>query len=59
MTHPIDLDLWLKVLEKLEVQLQRSQFITWFKDTTVLGREESTVVIGLPLPMFLNWHLEH
>ncbi len=56
---PVDLDLWLKVLEKIEPQLQRGQFITWFKDTTILGREEKTVIIGLPLPMFLNWHLEH
>ncbi len=56
---PIHLDLWLIVLEKIEPQLQRGQFITWFKDTTILGREEKTVVIGLPLPMFLNWHLEH
>jgi chromosomal replication initiator protein len=59
MTSSVDLDLWLKVLTKIESQLQRGQFITWFKDTTILGREEKTVVVGLPLPMFLNWHLEH
>src|SRR3989338_1099111 len=59
MTSSVDLDLWLKVLEKIERGLPRGQFITWFKDTTVLGREEKTVIIGLPLPMFLNWHLEH
>lgn len=53
------LDLWLKTLALLEPKLQRSQFITWFKDTTILSREDKTVVIGLPLPMFLNWHLEH
>lgn len=55
----VDLDLWLKVLERLHAQLPRGQFITWFKDTTILGREHDNVVIGLPLPMFLNWHLEH
>ncbi len=59
MTTAVDLDLWLKTLEKIEPRLQRGQFITWFKDTTVLGREEQTVIVGLPLPMFLNWHLEH
>jgi len=59
MTSTVDLDLWLKTLEKIEPRLQRGQFITWFKDTTVLGREEQTVIVGLPLPMFLNWHLEH
>lgn len=59
MTSSVDTALWLEVLRKIEPQLQRSQFITWFKDTTVLGREKDTVVVGLPLPMFLNWHLEH
>jgi chromosomal replication initiator protein len=52
-------DLWVEVLRKLEPQVQRSQFITWFRDTAVLGREEGTLIIGLPLPMSLSWHLEH
>ncbi len=55
----IDLDLWLEILKKLEAKLQRGQFVTWFRDTTILGREDKTIIIGLPLPMFLNWHLEH
>lgn len=59
MTPSVNLDLWLKVLTILEPQMPRGQFITWFKDTTVLGRENDNVVVGLPLPMFLNWHLEH
>ncbi len=54
-----DPDLWLKVLKALEPGMQRGQFITWFRDTTILGREEKTVIVGLPLPMYLNWHLEH
>jgi chromosomal replication initiator protein len=52
-------DLWLEILKRIEPRLQRSQFITWFKDTAALGLEEGTLVIGLPLPMFLNWHMEH
>lgn len=59
MTTGVDTDLWLQVLRKIEPQLQRSQFITWFKDTTIFGKEEKKLIIGLPLPMFLNWHLEH
>jgi chromosomal replication initiator protein len=38
---------------------RRGQFVTWFKDTTVLGLEDGTIVVGLPLPMSLNWHMEH
>jgi chromosomal replication initiator protein len=56
---PAHRDLWLAILTKVEGRLNRSQFITWFKDTAVLGLEEGTLVIGLPLPMFLSWHMEH
>jgi chromosomal replication initiator protein len=52
-------ELWMQILERIGLKLQRSQFITWFKDTAALGCEEGTLVVGLPLPMFLNWHLEH
>jgi chromosomal replication initiator protein len=52
-------DLWLDVLKRIEPKVQRGQFITWFKGTAALGQEEGTLVVGLPLPMFLNWHLEH
>src|SRR3989344_6623541 len=52
-------DLWLEVLRKIEPKLQRSQFITWFKDTAALGCEDATLIVGLPLPMYLNWHMEH
>ncbi|MEQ1849427.1 MAG: chromosomal replication initiator protein DnaA [Candidatus Peribacteraceae bacterium] len=52
-------DLWLATLQCIAPTLPRGQFITWFKDTAVLGRDKDTIIIGLPLPMFLNWHLEH
>jgi len=50
---------WIDVLRKLEEKMQRSAFITWFRDTAVLGREEGTLIVGLPLPMSLSWHMEH
>ncbi len=51
--------LWTSILKKLEPTLQRAMMITWFKDTAVLGKDEGQLIVGLPLPMFLNWHLEH
>ena len=50
--------MWLETLKKLEPKLQRSAFITWFRDTTILGREDGQVIIGLPLATVMNWHLE-
>lgn len=51
-------ELWIAVLTKLETKLQRGAFITWFRDTTILGKEEGKIVIGLPLTTVMNWHLE-
>ena len=52
-------DVWVSILKKIEPCLQRSQFLTWFKDTAILQRDGDTIIVGLPLPMALNWHLEH
>ena len=52
-------DFWIDVIRRLEPKVQRGLFITWFRNTTVLGKEEGNLVVGLPLPMFLNWHMEH
>ncbi len=51
--------LWLQVLTSLEPHIPRGEFITWFRETAVLGREGDTLIIGLPIPMALNWHMEH
>ncbi|MBT3834930.1 chromosomal replication initiator protein DnaA [Candidatus Peribacteria bacterium] len=51
--------MWVSILGKLESEIQRPMLITWFKDTAILGKEDNNLIVGLPLPMFLNWHLEH
>lgn len=52
-------ELWIEMLQTISKKIQRTQFITWFKDTALLSRDGGTLIIGLPLPMALNWHLEH
>ncbi len=52
-------ELWIDILRFVEQKIPRTQFITWFRDTMILGEEEGTLIVGLPLPMSLNWHLEH
>jgi len=58
-TKRTDQDMWLEILRALAPKVQRSQFVTWFKDTAILGREGGKLVVGLPLPMSLHWHMEH
>jgi len=52
-------ELWVTILRFVEQKIPRTQFMTWFRDTMILGEEEGTLIVGLPLPMSLNWHLEH
>lgn len=59
VAHVDHRELWLAILRGIEPQVPRSQFITWFRDTAVLGIEDHALIVGLPLPMSLNWHLEH
>jgi chromosomal replication initiator protein len=49
----------MAIMKKVEPQVSRAMLITWFKDTAILGKDERKLIVGLPLPMFLNWHLEH
>ncbi|MBT4936982.1 chromosomal replication initiator protein DnaA [Candidatus Peregrinibacteria bacterium] len=51
---------WLRILTEISLQISRSYLITYFKDSAILGfTEDGTFIIGVPRPMFLNWHLEH
>ncbi len=50
--------LWLEILKSVESEIQRTEFITWFRNTAVLGKEDGKLVVGLPLPMALDRHIE-
>lgn len=52
-------DLWLQIILALEENLKRANVITWFKNTAILSMEDGLMTVGLPLPMFLDWHVDH
>lgn len=52
-------EMWLNILRVLYPKMRRSDFITWFRCTAVLGREEGTLIIGLPRKLTMDYHLEH
>lgn len=52
-------ELWIKIIKELSKDLSHAQIITWFKNTAILGIEEGTLKVGLPLPFFLGWHQTH
>lgn len=52
-------DLWLAIIKDLEKDIKRANVITWFRNTAILSVDEGVMAIGLPLPVFLNWHVQN
>ncbi len=52
-------ELWLEILQDIYPKFNRSFFITYFKNSAILWIEDWKLIIWVPRPMYLNWHLEH
>ncbi len=48
-------ELWQAVLGEMELSLSKAQFITWFKNTTILSNQNGKVVIGVPNGFAKEW----
>ncbi|MFC1609074.1 chromosomal replication initiator protein DnaA [Patescibacteria group bacterium] len=48
-------ELWKSVLAEIELSISKAQFITWFKDTTILSNQDGHVVIGVPNGFTKEW----
>lgn len=49
--------LWQAVLGELEITLSRGNYLTWFKNTTLIKQTPDTVIIGVP-NVFIKQQLE-
>jgi chromosomal replication initiator protein len=49
--------LWQAVLGEIELSVSRGNFITWFKNTTLLRQEDEAITIGVP-NVFIKQQLE-
>jgi len=47
--------LWDNTLSKIELDVSKANFTTWFKDTFVLKQEEGLVIIGVPNTFVKDW----
>ncbi len=53
-----DHNLWLNILEKVEPEVKRPHFLTWFQNTAILSFNDGLLVIGVPNIFAKDW-LEH
>lgn len=47
--------LWQAVLGNLEVSISKGNFITWFKNTSIIERGEDYIIIGVPSNFIKDW----
>ena len=48
-------ELWQAALGEIELSISKANFSTWFKNTTILSRENGKVVIGVPNGFAKEW----
>ncbi len=48
-------ELWKAVLVEMELSLSRAHFTTWFKNTSIISREPTTVTVSVPNGFVKEW----
>lgn len=48
-------EMWKAVLGEMETSLSRANFITWFKNTTIVARDKGAIVVSVPNGFIKEW----
>lgn len=48
-------ELWKAVLGEMELSLSRATFTTWFKNTAVVARDKSSIIVSVPNGFIKEW----
>lgn len=52
------MELWKKILQRLEPTIEKRNFITWFQNTGIIKKEEGTIHVGVPTTFARDWLTE-
>jgi len=47
--------LWQAILGNLELSISKPNFITWFKNTSILEKDDETMTVGVPSAFIREW----
>lgn len=47
--------LWNEILTRLKEKISYADFITWFKNTAIIGGNDDALVIGVAIPIAAKW----
>lgn len=48
-------ELWNKVLSDVELQISRPNFVTWFRNSSLIDKKEGVAIVGLPNNFVKGW----
>ncbi len=62
LTNPTDMptpttteELWQTALAEIEVSISKANFLTWFKNTSIVNKKEGVVVLAVPNAFTKEW----
>jgi chromosomal replication initiator protein len=54
-----EMSLWDDILARIETKVNRHSFYTWFRPTTFVAEDRSSVTVRVPNPLFKDWLTKH
>src|SRR5713101_8020874 len=54
-----EMNLWDEILARIETKVNRHSFYTWFRPTTFVGEDRSSVTVRVPNSLFKDWLTKH
>lgn len=55
MTSVTPEEIWNAVLSEMELSVSRAHFTTWFKNTTIVARDQNSVTVSVPNGFVKEW----
>src|SRR5213083_2495354 len=53
------MNLWDDILARIETKVNRHSFYTWFRPTTFVGEDRTSVTVRVPNALFKDWLTKH
>ncbi len=53
------MSLWDDILARIETKVNRHSFYTWFRPTTFVAEDRSSLTVRVPNPLFKDWLTKH
>src|SRR5215210_2268793 len=53
------MNLWDEILARIETKVNRHSFYTWFRPTTFVSEDRTSVTVRVPNALFKDWLTKH